>query len=308
MWTKEHVKELVEANRLIIFAKGTKDAPRCGFSARAMQVVGQFGKPFEVVDILSDPSIRPALVAHSEFPTSPQVFLNGELLGGSDIIFELSESGELERLIQSAFEGVAVTPAAPAPVTISAAALAQLSSFKEDPSEFLRVEVQQQAGGHTYGLALEKQSSPTVDRSWTIGGLKTVISRSCDDLYDKLSVDWVENPEHQGFSVQEVGTPPQPTELDTEELRGLLSSGAKLRIVDVREDDEWAAGHIDGALHLPLSRIETEWQQHAFEASETLIVYCAKGARSLRATQYLRADKGLPGARSLRGGIGAFPA
>ena len=99
MWTTESIKKLVTENSLVLFAKGTKDQPMCGFSHRAIQVLNEIGQPFEVVNIFDDASIRPALVEYSNWPTTPQLFVNGELIGGSDIVMEMYESGELQTKI-----------------------------------------------------------------------------------------------------------------------------------------------------------------------------------------------------------------
>ena len=96
MWTTDSIKKVVTENSLVLFAKGTKEQPMCGFSHRAIQVMTQLGEPFEVVNIFDDPSLRPALVEFSGWPTTPQLFVNGELIGGSDIVMEMYESGELQ--------------------------------------------------------------------------------------------------------------------------------------------------------------------------------------------------------------------
>ncbi len=101
--TPEDVKRIVEENTMVLFMKGTRLFPRCGFSARALAVLERLERPFEVVDVLSDPTIRPALVAYSGWPTTPQVFVGGELIGGSDIVLELYESGELHKKVEAAF-------------------------------------------------------------------------------------------------------------------------------------------------------------------------------------------------------------
>ena len=101
--TPEDIKTLVESNKIILFTKGTKDQPMCGFSHNTIEVFNQIGKPFEVVDIFSDPSIRPALVEYSSWPTTPQVFIENEFIGGCDIILELFQNGELQNKVESAF-------------------------------------------------------------------------------------------------------------------------------------------------------------------------------------------------------------
>ena len=99
MWNKEAISKIVTENKLVVFAKGTKEQPMCGFSHRAIQVLGQMEEPFEVVNIFDDPAIRTALVDFSGWPTTPQVFINGELIGGSDIVMEMYESGELKKKV-----------------------------------------------------------------------------------------------------------------------------------------------------------------------------------------------------------------
>ncbi len=103
MWTKEEVKKAVTDNKLVLFAKGTKEQPQCGFSNRAMQIMEALGKPYEVINIFDDPSIRPALVEFSGWPTTPQLFVGGELIGGSDIALELYNSGELKKKVDDTF-------------------------------------------------------------------------------------------------------------------------------------------------------------------------------------------------------------
>jgi len=92
---REHIAKLIESNDVILFMKGTPDAPACGFSARAVAVLNSLGRQYAAVDILPDPRIRQELSALSDWPTIPQLFVDGELVGGSDIMMEMYESGEL---------------------------------------------------------------------------------------------------------------------------------------------------------------------------------------------------------------------
>ena len=102
-WTKEELQKVVDDNRIVIFMKGTPDQPQCGFSNRGAQVVNMLTKElgietFVSVNVLSDPRARPALKEWSDFPTIPQIFINGELIGGSDIALEMFQSGELQSM------------------------------------------------------------------------------------------------------------------------------------------------------------------------------------------------------------------
>jgi monothiol glutaredoxin len=92
---REAISEAISEHKVILFMKGTPEAPACGFSARTVAALQALDTPFAAVDILPDPRIRQELSAISDWPTIPQLFVNGELLGGCDIVTEMYESGEL---------------------------------------------------------------------------------------------------------------------------------------------------------------------------------------------------------------------
>ena len=102
MDVNERIKQQIEANPIVIFMKGTPDFPQCGFSMRATQALKACGVDFAHVDILADPEIRQSLPSYSQWPTFPQVFINGELVGGCDIVLDLFNKGELQKMTQAA--------------------------------------------------------------------------------------------------------------------------------------------------------------------------------------------------------------
>ena len=95
----ESIAQQVENNAILIYMKGSPDQPQCGFSAQASQMLMACGKPFAYIDILANPEIRANLPQYSDWPTFPQLFVSGELVGGCDIITEMYQSGELQSLI-----------------------------------------------------------------------------------------------------------------------------------------------------------------------------------------------------------------
>lgn len=95
----ETIQEQIASNPVLIYMKGSPDQPQCGFSAQATQVLMACGERFAYIDILSNPEIRSSLPAVSEWPTFPQLFVGGELVGGCDIIVEMYQSGELQPMI-----------------------------------------------------------------------------------------------------------------------------------------------------------------------------------------------------------------
>ena len=96
---RQAIADAIEQNEVLLFMKGTPEAPACGFSARTVAILQSLDVPFAAVDILPDPRIRQELSAISNWPTIPQLFAGGELIGGCDIVTEMYESGELAQTL-----------------------------------------------------------------------------------------------------------------------------------------------------------------------------------------------------------------
>ena len=101
-WTADELQGIVDEHLVVLFMKGTPEAPQCGFSNRAAQVLNQLGHPYASVDVLSDRRAIPSVCQWSDFPTMPQVFIGAELIGGSDIALELLQSGDLRTIVEEA--------------------------------------------------------------------------------------------------------------------------------------------------------------------------------------------------------------
>ena len=98
----DKIKDQIESNAIILYMKGSPQAPQCGFSAQTVQCLMACGERFAYVDILSNPDIRATLPQYANWPTFPQLFVDGDLVGGCDIVTEMYQSGELEPLIKEA--------------------------------------------------------------------------------------------------------------------------------------------------------------------------------------------------------------
>ncbi|MFQ5993964.1 MAG: Grx4 family monothiol glutaredoxin [Acidiferrobacterales bacterium] len=98
----ETIKRQIESDKIVLYMKGTPEAPMCGFSQRSSQLLQACGARFTTVDVLSDPQIREGVKAYSNWPTIPQLYVNGEFIGGCDIITELFQRGELQKLVAGA--------------------------------------------------------------------------------------------------------------------------------------------------------------------------------------------------------------
>ena len=119
---REEIQEAISDNPVLLFMKGTPEQPACGFSAQTVAILKSLGRPFAAVNILPDPRIRQELSAISNWPTIPQLFIDGELVGGCDIVTEMYQSGELQQALGVAGGAEAGTPepgsVQPAPLSI----------------------------------------------------------------------------------------------------------------------------------------------------------------------------------------------
>jgi monothiol glutaredoxin len=98
---KKTIQDTIDSNRVVLFMKGTKNFPQCGFSSRAVEILKKCGADFKDVNVLTDPGIRQGIKDFSNWPTVPQIYVGGKFVGGSDILLEMFESGELKKLLDS---------------------------------------------------------------------------------------------------------------------------------------------------------------------------------------------------------------
>ena len=101
MEIQERIRKVIEENSVMLFMKGSPDFPQCGFSGRVVQILEACGAEFGSADVLMDPELREGIKAYSNWPTIPQLYIQGELIGGSDIVMEMHENGELKKKIDA---------------------------------------------------------------------------------------------------------------------------------------------------------------------------------------------------------------
>ena len=99
---KEKIDNLVVSNKIVVFMKGTKLMPQCGFSNNVAQILNSLGAPYESIDVLADYDVRQGIKEYSNWPTIPQVYIGGEFIGGSDIMIELYQNGKLQEMVEVA--------------------------------------------------------------------------------------------------------------------------------------------------------------------------------------------------------------
>ena len=107
---RQEIQKEISENTILVYGKGTKDMPRCGFTRETIEFFNHFGRPFAVVDVLEDMPKRDALSSLTNWPTLPKVFINGQFFGDTDILGPMAQNGELQTVLEDAFAGTAVKP------------------------------------------------------------------------------------------------------------------------------------------------------------------------------------------------------
>lgn len=293
--TRSRISDTLNQHKIVLFMKGTKQMPRCGFSAQVVQILNGHGVEYHTVDVLSDPAIRDGIKEFGNWPTIPQLYFEGSLVGGCDIIRELDASGEL--LPNLGMD--APPPVAPPALKIDAAAVAAIkeASGEADPGQHLRMELKN--GGRNIDLYFDSEKPGDV--RFVQGDLVILFDRTSAKQANGISIEYVSGPDG-GFKIDNPNLPPKPRSMSVRELKAKLDQKAPLHLYDVRPPAERAIASIAGALPLDeAARVAIE----KMPKDTVLVFHCHHGMRSQQAADYF-AHHGFKNVYNLTGGIEAW--
>src|SRR5450631_2357886 len=291
--TKTQLTQLIQANKVLLFMKGNRHFPQCGFSAQVIGILDKLVKGYETVNVLKDPAIRDGIKEFSSWPTIPQLYVNGDFVGGCDIVKEMYAAGELQKLL-----GVEEAPAKPPSVTVSEAAAKAFKDAAGDAGDdVLRLEIDGQFQNDLF-FGPKKAG----DFEIATAGLVVHIDRATASRADGVSIDFVKGANGEaGFKIVNPNEPPRVKPLSAKELKVLLDAG-KIELFDVRPDDERSKAKIDAA-----KKFDAAGQKHLLGlAKDTPIAFhCHHGIRSRNAAEQVLRE-GFTNVHNLEGGIEAW--
>lgn len=290
---KERIQSLVNQHEVVLFMKGTKVMPQCGFSASVVQVLKEVGAPFETHNVLADPDLREGIKEFSEWPTIPQLYIKGEFQGGSNIVKEMYGKGELHQLL-----GVeAPKPLVPEIHLTESAAQALKGAGKEAEHPFLRLEID---GNFRHNLYF----SPKQDQDVVVQaqGVDIVIEPMVTPKADGLRLDFVDGPGGSGFKIDNPNAPPTVQVVTVGELKAKLDEGGEIHLFDVRTLEERDIVKLEAARHYDDAAAE---HARSLPKETTLYFICHKGGRSQAAAQQLL-DVGFTQVFNVVGGFDAW--
>jgi len=290
---RSRIESILGADRVVLFMKGQPTMPQCGFSAKAVGALQDLGVEFAHVNVLADQEIREGIKAYGDWPTIPQLYVDGELIGGSDIILQMANSGELSSLL-----GVAAPDRTPPSITVTPAAVEMLKGALADaPGAALQLSIDASFQPN-FQLAPFDANAIAAESN----GLRVQFDPSSARRAEGITIDWVDDIRGQGLAINNPNAPKPVQELDVRSADDQLRVGA-ITLVDVRPADERAIASINGTYETfdagNRERLE------ALPKDTALAFLCHRGGRSAQAAEQFRA-LGFTNVFNITGGIEAW--
>lgn len=293
---KSKLESLIASDHVVLFMKGSRSFPQCGFSAAVVQILDTMVPSYTTVNVLADPAVRDGIKALSDWPTIPQLYIEGELIGGADIVRQLHASGELKQKLGD----LAATPTPPA-ITVSPRAAAVLQGALADggPGDVIHLSID---GRFEHGLDVgpREPAALTVESN----GVTVQVNAASARRATGVVIDYVEGPGGQGFKIDNPNRPAAVRAIPPRELKALLDAGTVKQLFDVRTPEERATATIAGSRLLDEAVIA---EIEALDKSTPLAFFCHHGGRSQNAAEHFL-QQGFKSIYNLAGGIDAWSA
>lgn len=292
--TQANVEKIIASDKVVLFMKGNRAQPQCGFSATVVEILDNYLPDYATVDVLADPSVRQAIKDFSAWPTIPQLYVNKVFVGGCDIIKDLEGKGELSKIL-----GVIMPENLQPQVTISDEAKAALQEALVDAEEGEAFKLKiSPSFEHSLSFDLVRAT----DLSFTFNGIKVSMDPWTASRADGLTLSYRVDKMERGFEIDNPNAPKVVGVISAHELAHRLEDKDGLVLIDVRTQEEWDEGHIaEARLLISLSAAErAELDPHAPTA-----FICRSGGRSKKAADEFK-ENGFTEVYNVSGGMIAW--
>jgi monothiol glutaredoxin len=270
---RSRIQREIASHEFVVFMKGTRKAPACGFSGRTVELLDTLLSDYHSVDVLADPELREGVKEFSSWPTLPQLYVRGRFLGGADIIAQSFEEGTLDEML-----GLEPQEREPLNLTISDRARDELLRYLGDSDENVLIEVDAE---FVTGLSIGPSTPTMVSES--VQGLRFALDRLSASRARGTHIDFVDTPSGGAFKIDNPSEPPKVKQLTATTLKSWIDRGEDFLLVDVRTPGEWATARVASARLLdPDLTAELE----AASGGKKLVFLCHHGHRSQRAAEH----------------------
>ena len=290
------IDQLVASDSVVLFMKGTRSFPQCGFSASVVNILNTLIPKYATVNVLSDPDVRGGMKEYSDWPTFPQLFVRGEFVGGADIVKQMYENGELEKKL-----GDLVAATKPPALTVTARAAAELkAALKEgSPGDVIHLTITP-GWEHQLDIGAKEDKHVTVES----GGITVQLDRASAGRAEGVQIDFVEDASGAGFKIDNPNRPPMVRDIAPKDMKQLIEAGTVKEVYDVRTPREREITHVPG------TKLFDDGAMAAIEKlprDTTLAFVCHHGNRSRAAAEHFL-KMGFKTIYNVAGGLEAWAA
>jgi monothiol glutaredoxin len=293
--TRERIVSAIESHSVTLFMKGTREAPRCGFSATLVAILDSLIPDYQTIDVLAEPELRDGIKIFSSWTTIPQLYVGGEFIGGCEIVQELHRSGELHEKL-----GVEKVEEAPPPsiaITDAAAAMLRRVTAEQAPGHVLQLSIDARFRS-ALGVGPRADDAVEVNANGLAIGMDPLTARRAEGA----RIDLVDTAEGPTLSIDNPNAPNGVNPMGVRELKERLEAGERFEFLDMRSPEERAVASIPGSTLLTpevARRLETV-------PKDSMFVFCShRGDRGKKAAERFAA-LGFTNVWNVQGGIDAW--
>lgn len=291
--TRTRIEQMVRADRVVLFMKGTRSMPQCGFSAATVGILDSLLPDYTTYNVLEDQGVREGIKAYSNWPTIPQLYVDGELMGGCDITKQMFNTGELHQVL-----GLGEPDRTPPSISISDAAAETIRGALEGNagmSVHLSIDARWQ---HAFSLGPAEGHEVRAESN----GIVVLMDVASAQKARGLKLDIEDTFQGKAFKVDNPNAPAPVQQMEPAALKARIDAGEPVKLIDVRPADERARAAIAGSQALENGGAELI---QALPRDTVLVFYCHTGQRSQAAAEHFRLQ-GFGNVHNLAGGVDAW--
>lgn len=289
---KDKIEHYLQSNRVVLFMKGNRQQPMCGFSARTVAALDSVVPDYLTVNVLDDSEIREGIKAYGNWPTIPQLYIDGELVGGCDIVLSMLNNGELHQHL-----GMPAPDRSPPEVTVTPAAAERILEAMQD-HENIALHFQVDANWDAQFNLAPPQGHEIISES---NGIHVLMDIATAQRARGAVIDWVSTVQGEGLAIELPQAPPPVRQMPVTELAEKLRDGEVI-LVDTRGEADRARASIEGAVVLDRPAME---RLEAMPKDTAMAFLCHHGESSMGAAEYFR-KQGFTNISNVAGGINAW--
>lgn len=290
---KQRIDSIVGSDRVVLFMKGTRQMPQCGFSAATAGILDSILPEYTTVNVLEDQAIREGIKQYSSWPTIPQLYVNGEFMGGCDVARQMFNTGALHDAL-----GVAPPDRTPPEISISDEAASLIrNALESQPGSAAHLSIDSR-WQHNFSLGPVEGHEVKAESN----GVEILMDVATAQKAKGMKVTMEDTLQGRGFKIENPNAPAPVKQMSVQELKEKLESEEKLALFDVREPHEIERARIEGAKPLDEAAVD---EINALPKDTPLVFYCHFGQRSQAAAEQFRLQ-GFTRVYSVTGGIDAW--